>query len=327
MQPTISSVHIDAPLTMISTAYVQDQNNFISTKVFPVVPVEKKSDVYFTYDKGDWFRDEAKKRAPGTESAGSGYGLGNAQYNCDTFAFHKDIDDQTRANSDSPLSPDRDATEFVTQRMLLRQEVQWASDYFTTGVWATDMTGVAAAPAGGQFIQWNDYAASTPITDISNGKRAILVVTGFEANTLVLGYDVFLQLQNHPDIVDRVKYTGGVPDQVQTQKILAALFGLDNVFVAKAVQNTGAEGAADAFSFVQGKHALLCYVPKNPGLLTPSAGYTFHWKGVSGGLGTSTAIKRFRMEHLASDRVEGEVAFDNKLVGADLGYFFNGAVA
>ena len=41
------------------------------------------------------------------------------------YAFHKDVDDQTRANSDTPLAPDRDATTFITQRMLLRQEIQW----------------------------------------------------------------------------------------------------------------------------------------------------------------------------------------------------------
>jgi hypothetical protein len=38
-------------------------------------------------------------------------------------------------------------------------------------------------------------------------------------------------------------------------------------------------------------------------------------------------IKRFRMEELAADRVEGEMAFDMKLVGADLGIFFYDAIA
>jgi hypothetical protein len=33
------------------------------------------------------------------------------------------------------------------------------------------------------------------------------------------------------------------------------------------------------------------------------------------------------MDHLKSDRVEGEMAYDQKLVAADLGYFFNGIVA
>ena len=123
-QPTLSSVHIDAPLTMLSTAYIQSAAAFIAPRVFPVVPVEKKSDKYYTYNKDDWFRDEAKPRGVSQESAGSGYGIGNDNYSCTTYAFHKDIDDQIRANTDNPMQPDADATRFVAQRMLLRQEKQ-----------------------------------------------------------------------------------------------------------------------------------------------------------------------------------------------------------
>ena len=63
-QPTPSDVHVDAILTNISVAYIQDQNYFIANKVFPSIPVEKQSDKYFKYTKGDWFRDEAAVRAP-----------------------------------------------------------------------------------------------------------------------------------------------------------------------------------------------------------------------------------------------------------------------
>ena len=135
-QPTSSAVHaVDVPLTNISTAYIQSQDNFIAGKVFPVVPVMKQRDRYYTYTKNDWFRDEAKARADGTESAGSGYGLSTSTYSCDVFAIHKDIGYQARNNADAGINLDRDATEFVTQRLLLRREIQWVSDYFTTSVW------------------------------------------------------------------------------------------------------------------------------------------------------------------------------------------------
>ena len=119
-QPTTSDVHVDAILTNISLAFLQSENNFVANRVFRSIPVEKQSDKYFVYTKGDWFRDEAAVRAPASPSAGSGYTLSTATYNADVYAFHKDVDDQTRANADAPLSPDRDATEFITQRMLLR---------------------------------------------------------------------------------------------------------------------------------------------------------------------------------------------------------------
>lgn len=322
-QPTRSDVHIDAPLTNISVAYIQKAEDFIAPRVFPIVPVDKQSDKYFTYTKNDWFRDEAQRRAPGTESAGGGYNMSNTSYACDVFAFHKDVPDQVRKNADAPINVDRDATQFVTQRLMLRQEVQWVTDYFATGIWGTDVTGVAAAPGASQFLQWNDVA-SDPITDIEAGKETILSNTGFMPNKLVIGYQVFRRLKHHPDIVDRVKYTS--PETI-TAAMLAKLFELDEVVVAKAVKATNIEGETAAYSFTHGKKALLCHTTPTPGLLVPSAGYIFAWRGVSGGMGKTIGVKRFRMEHLASDRVEGEIAFDDKVVATDLGYFFESAVA
>ena len=323
-QPNVNSVHVDAILTNISVAYLQKAENFIADKVFPVVPVDKKSDKYFVYTKNDWFRDEAQRRADGTESAGSGYNLTTGTYSADVFAFHKDVGDQTVANADAPLNPLREATEFVTNRMLLRKELQFVSDFFTTGVWGTDTTGVAGAPSSGETKQWSDYTSSDPINDIEEAKSDVLSTTGLEPNTLVLGYEVFRQLKNHPDLVDRIKYTSS---QTITEDMLARMFDIDRVLVAKAVRATNNEGATDAYGFAYGKAALLAHVAPSPGLLTPSAGYTFSWTGVSGGIGSTIGVSSFRMESLKAERVEAEMAFDNKVISSDLGYFWNTIVA
>lgn len=323
-QPHINSVHVDAILTNISIGYLQNQDNFIADKVFPVIPVDKKSDKYFVYNKNDWFRDEAQRRADATESAGGGFNLSTDTYSADVFAFHKDVGDQLLANADAPLNPLREAAEFVTRRLMLRRELQFVSDFFKTGVWATDVTGVSGTPGSGETKQWSDYTASDPIDDIEEAKSDILGATGMEANTLVLGYETFRTLKNHPDLVDRIKYTSS---QTITTDMLAAMFDIPRVLVAKAVQATNKEGVAQAYDFAFGKKAALYHVAPNPGLLTPSAGYTFSWTGVSGGLGQVIGTSQFRMESLKADRVEAEMAFDNKVTGADLGYFWETIVA
>jgi hypothetical protein len=314
-QPTSSQVHVDAILTNISVAYMQMQANFIATRVFPIVPVSKQSDKFFTYTKNDWFRDEAQRRADATESAGGGYGLSTDTYQADVFAFHKDIGDQTRANADAPLNVDREAVEFVTSRLMLKMETQFVSTFFTTGVWGTDYT---------PDNLWSDYTSSDPLSDVETGKRAILSVTGFEPNTLVLGYDTFKTLKNHPDLVDRIKYTSS---QVISEGLMSSLFDIPRVMVAKAVKATNNEGGAAAFDFTHGKHALLCYSAPSAGLLQPSGGYVMSWTGVSGGIGATIGTSRLRMEQFKADRIEAEVAFDMKVIGSDLGYFFESVVA
>jgi len=313
-QPTQSAVHVDAILTNMSVAYMNEADSFIANKVFPTVNVQKQSDKYFTYTQADFYRDQAKTRADGTESAGSGYGLSTATYSSAVWALHKDIGDQVRANSDAPLDPDMDATRFLTHQMMIRQERDWASNFFTTGVWDTDSTPSTLWSASG----------SDPIGDIETGKNTILSNTGYLANTLVLSYNDYSILKNHADFVDRFKYTSA--DSIGPD-LMARILEVDRVLVMKGVYNSAAEGASASYAQIGDKDALLCYVAPQAGLMTASAGYNFVWTGVGGGLGTSTAVSRFRMDHLRSDRLEIESAWDFKVVGAPLGYFFSNAVA
>ncbi|MBL4909001.1 MAG: major capsid protein [Alteromonadaceae bacterium] len=328
MNPTKGDVHVNRPLTNISVAYLQDQKNFIADSIFPNIPVSKQSDLYFMYDRGFFNRDEMKERAPGTESAGGDYTIEvDTPYYARVYSFHHDIPDQRRANTDSELAPDREATELVTRKGLIRRETLWVSKFFKAGVWTNDRTGVDSAPvAGTSTLRWNDDA-STPIEDIRASKTIVLESTGFEPNTLVLGQKVVDALSDHPDIVDRVKYgqTANGPAMIELSE-LVALFKIPRIFVMKSIVNTAKEGAANVHSFIGGAHALLVYSAPTPGLMTPSGGYTFSWTGFLGAQPQGQRIKRFRMENLASDRVEIDMAFDQKLISADLGFFFDGIV-
>lgn len=313
-----SDVHHDAILSNVSVAYIQDQSQYISTKVFPIVHVDKQSDKYYTWPKENWLRDEAQKRADNTESVGGGYELSTDTYFAEVWAFHRDLGRQLRANADSQMRLEENAVKFVTQRLLMRQEVQWVTDFFTTSIWGTDTTVTNT---------WDDYTSSDPIEDIETAKEAISSVTGFEPNTLVMGKQVWRRLRNHPDIRDRVSgISGNGGKQVSTQQ-LATLFEVDRLFVHRGIKATNKKGATPAYSYILGKHALLCYVPDAPGLEVPSAGYTFSWDGVTGGAGTDVNMDVFDIREKKTRRVEGEMAWDNKVVAADLGVFFPSVVA
>ena len=149
--------------------------------------------------------------------------------------------------------------------------------------------------------------------------------TAYKPNTLVMGAQVYQKLLDHPDVLDRIKYTG--TGGFTTEDVLARLFGVDRLLVSWSVKNTGAEGETASYAFNFGKHALLCYSPASAGPNQPAAGYTFTWSGLEGAGATGIRIKRFRLERNSADRVQGEIAYDLKQVSSALGYFFSGAVA
>ena len=324
--PRMQDAHIDRAMTNISVDYLQDADKFIADKVFPIIPVQRQSDLYYKYNKGDFMRDEARQRAAFTESAGGDYGVEASEpYYCRKHAFHKDVSPEERLNYDEPLNADQDATVFVTQKMLIRREMAWTSKYFKTGVWGTDLTGVTASASTNQFVQW-DQEGSDPIGDITSAGIKMAAETSYRPNTLVLSPYVFNALKNHFDILDRIKYT---ERGIVTTELLASLFEVDRVLVAWSVVNSAERGATDDVDFIYGKNALLCYSNPNPGLRQPSAGYIFAWTGLEGAGAFGNRIVRLPMDMLGlgTERIEGEMAFDTQIISADLGTFFSGAVA
>ena len=327
--PTPGDVHVNTPLSNISVAFMQSLERFVADKVFPNIPVAKQSDRYYTYDRGYFNRDEMEVRAPGTETKGGEYSVDNTPtYFSPVYGFHHDVPDQRRSNADSVIQVDREATELCTMKAMIKREKLWVAKFFANSLWTTNITGVDSAPGAGQVLRWND-AASNPIEDVRTGMDAVQELTGFRPNTLVVSQKVFSKLIDHPDIIDRIKYgqSGVGRPAVANEQALAAILGVDRVLIAGAIENTAAEGVANVHAFIAGKHALLVYSAPSPGLMTPTGGYTFSWTGYLGASANGSRIKKFRLEQLASDRVEIEMAFDQKLVSADLGYFFNTIIA
>ena len=292
--PTMQNAHIDRALTNTSVAYMQDASAFIADKVFPIVRVKRQSDVFYIYNKGDFMRDEAALRGAASESAGGDYGVeASDPYYCRKHAFHKDVTPEERANYDEPLDADTDATEFVSQKMLIRREMEWATRFFKAGIWGREISGGDAA-AENVAIHWNK-PTSNPIGDITGASVQMASETSYKPNTLVLSPFVFNALKNHEDILDRIKYT---QKGIVTADLLATLFEVEHVYVAWAVVNSAVKGTADNIGFIMGKHALLCYSAPSPGLKKPSAGYIFAWSGLDGSGAYGNRIVRLPMDML-----------------------------
>lgn len=322
--PTRSDVHVNQPLTGMSVAYVQGETKFFADKVFPVVPVQKQSDRYFEYSRDDMLRIVAQERAVSAESAGGGYDIDNTpSYSARKYSVHKDVDEDIRANADAPIDMDRDATIWVTQQLLMLRDKKFAAAFMTTSVWGTDRTGVASGPTGTQFLQWND-ALSTPIEDISADLDRIEERTGFRPNVFCCGAKVWTQLKNHPDVIDRIKHT---QTGIVTEDLFASLIGVARVVVMRSIENTANKGATASFSYMVGRVALLVYAAPQPSLLQPSGGYIFSWAGLLGAGAFGMRIKKMPVPLKNSDRIEGDLAFDMKLVASPCGVFYNTAIA
>lgn len=315
--PAPGDVHVNQPLSNIVTAYLQNPNHFVASNVFANVPTSKQSDIYYKFDRSYFNRSEMGLRAPGTESRGASLGINTADpFYCAVAAVHVDIAEQVRENTDSMLNIDRAVTEFLARQALIYKEKKWAEAFFKSGVWGTD-----------KDVNWAGNS-DDPIQQIRAGRTTVLQNTGFEPNVLVLGKKVYDTLADNADIIARVD-SGQTPGRpaLGTIEAMKALFEVDEIYVMKAIQNTGVEGAAESSSFIGGDHALLAYKAPMPTIMMPSAGYTFNWTGFGGAGAAGARIRKFYLDKENSDRYEIEMAFDCSLVASDLGYFFPSAIS
>jgi len=308
---------------------MQSASGFVATDVFPNVPVPNKTNSYYLWDRQDFFRVEALERAPGAPSEGGSIALSTDTYDAKEYAVHYDVYDPIRDNADNELDLDGAAAEYVAQQLLLKREAVFFSTFMATSTWtggsggATDQTGVAGTPGTNGFKQWND-AASTPIEDVRAQIVAIAEKTGYRPNVLTIGAETWAALVDHPDILDRIKYT---QKGVVSMDLFASLLGLDKVVVGWATRNTAEQGATAAYDFFASKSALLTYSAKAPSLMAPSAGYTFAWTKRFGNGPDGQRIKKFRIEEREADRIEGQINFAMKVVASELGCFFATCVA
>lgn len=324
--PTSQSVHIDSALSRFSVGVLEKAGKVFGS-FFPITPVDHLSNKYHTIARNPFLRGDSQPLGPGKESAGHDFTLSNDNYNCVEYAEHADVFDGDLRNADNPQLIEQGAARMASTNLLLTHEQRFGTTYFKTGVWGTDLT-----PTN----KWDSYGTSDPITELETAVETILLNGGRPDGAmlkLLLGYKVWKFLKNHPLLIDRVKAggTSGSPARV-TKQALAELLELDEVVVSDAVHATNAAGAAEAYDFIFGKHALLAFVGQNgEGDFMASAGRLFAYKGVNGGAVNEEIVQieifDESLRHLHKVRYEARMAVDFKVTGSKLGYFFNAAVS
>lgn len=327
---TPSSVHIDQPLTNLTLAYAQSQESFVADKVFPVVGVDKQSDKYYEYNRADMNRSgDVKKLAPRTEVERIGMAISSDSYYADVYGLGMDFDEQTLANEDAALDIRSAGAQTLVNRLMIHREEQFASTFFSAGVW-----GNQDLQSGRSIVEW-DQALATPIKNVTDASKTIQLQSGgFRPNTMVVGREVHDALINSSDILKRIGLEAGATTAspaLATRQMMARIFEVENYYVMEAVKNTAVEGAAESPAFIGGKHAMLCYTPSNAGLMTPASGLTFAWNNIPGVNNLGISVESFSDDALKrqqiAEMIQVKMSYDMKVVGSELGYFFETIIA
>ena len=318
-------------LTNMSMAFFQDPADFVATSIFPVCPVQLSASYYYTFSKADLARDNVQRKPAFGRVNPAIMGQEDNTYKGEVDQVLVGIDqiatlNYQRSRAPGVADPRRAKVRFATEQMLLHQDILFASKFFNSGAWSNVKTGVASNPSTNQFLKWTD-SSSDPIGQMDDLMTEIKKNGRRTPNRLALGVDAFNALKKHPDIIDRIKYTGTTANPAKvTPRVLAELFGVEQVKVLQSTYNSAGIGQAAAMDFIcDSKAALLCYATNTPQIDEPSAGYIFTWDML--GNGAPVAFDQFEGENgTHSEFVEGLMSSDMKKTCDDLAVFLSACV-
>lgn len=294
--PQKNQLHVNQLLSNVSVKYTNSE--YIWDKVFPQIPVVKDTDLYRVYDRN--FKVPETKRAPKAVANEFQFEVSTSTYSLERHALKDYVEDDEKDNYDQG-SLEVDTTENLTDAIYRRIELSVAS-LFTTTNWSLNVSLAATAA-------WNaNTTVSDPVPVVDTGTSTVIANSGKTVNFMILPRDGYVAAKNHVSILDRVKYTSSEV----SQNMLAALFGVSEMHVPTAVQDTAANGLAASISPMWGNSAFLGWKPASPGMKTPSCGYIF--------MKSAPRVKKWREEERSSDAIEVEVKYQPKVVASLTGY-------
>ena len=302
--PLSSQLHRDAALENISVAF--HSGEMIAKLLAPNVPVKHESDVYHVYSRDSLILPETA-RANGAEANRASWSMSTATYRLDEHAIKDLVSDRSRANADAAIKLDIDLTEYLTEKVLLRQEVDLATLVTTAGNWA-QATSLAAAGA------WSaQTTVSNPMLNADSAATTVITNSGKKPNVCAINDPTFRALRNHVSVVERSRYVG---IESVSEDMIGRMFGVESLLVGRAIQNTANEGLAETMANVWTDMAYFAYVEKSPGLKKPSALYCF----TKTDAGNPYQVKKWRNEERGGDEIEVSKLFDNAAVASVCAY-------
>lgn len=274
--PTTSSLTVRSDLAEFMEFDLEsERQGYIATKVLPVVEVALQAD-----NPGRVPLEELLFNADTSRNSGSGYNRGTFKFERFVYAtkengWEEPVDARDEKRYRELLQVDRIANARAQGVVARNQEKRVADLVFNPSTW----TGASLTTS--VTNEWDDAENCTPITDVEAAVKKVYENSGLWANALVINRQVFRNLRNSEQIIDRIASSGaGSPTKAAdiTVEMLKAVFDLEHIIVAGASKNSAAEGqSATPAQIWSGEYAMVCRVSNSADMRDPCIGRTFHW--------------------------------------------------
>lgn len=295
------NVRDDKFLTGLAIRYTN--NEFVGKMYLPEYAVQKESDKYRIFRK-DGFYKGAPKKADGaiTEEATLSYDEGT--YSTYERAIKDIVTDRAMQNADAPIRPKIDVTNFLTEKIMLSEEIDiWALVLGTSGLESSshysNLTSTTA---------WIGGTDPDILGDLSDAIVTISKAIGKRPNQISFTTEVSEAITQDPVIRELIKYQ---PNNLVAGDALPTTLRNMRVIIADGLWNSSDEGQDASYEYIMKYRVPIAYV--NPGD-NLTLGRTFVSKGFK--------VVRWRDDDREGEFIKVNKVYAPKITNVDAGYMY-----
>jgi hypothetical protein len=306
-------LHVDNLLSQVAINYRPD--GMIADQIAPVVSVQKETDSYVVFNRGEYYAIENTARSRGTEANRVTRSVSSSQYSAKNYALAYDTPIEDRANMDVAFQFELEAgaVRYLTDKLYL----DWDKRALTT----------AKANVATTFLCGSSWTAATnqgdPFSQVIQMLEQITATTGTRGNSIICGWRAYNWMRRATamrNLINGTNNGGGIVTKQQLQDA----FEVDRFLVAGGFYNPKNEAQTATFSNYFPQDAVLAYyAPMAASREAPSFMYSFRWTAPE--LGTPMAAIRHNFDSRARvDGVEVQYYQDEKVTGSEYGVYLAG---
>jgi len=296
---TITSVHVNAPLTNLAIKY--QVPGMVAERIWQPVPVNKESDVYYTFYKEE-LQEYPVLRAPGAVSNEMTWDVHTEAYKCEEYALSQLIPDRVARNSDPPVRPAMTTVQKLKDTLMIAQERR---------IQAIVQSAVLVPNTAVVATKW-DATGARPDTDIDTAKNAVRLLIGKVPNAILMNFPTAQALKRWLKNAAYTTYS----EWLDKNELPPVLWGCE-VIIGTAVRNTADPTATEVLADIWTDNVTVFY-KQPPSLETQNFGYILRSQDW---MTTDWYVDDRRGRKYEVNHVEDEV-----LVSADCAYLLTAAL-
>jgi len=228
---------VDKVLTRLTVKF--KTNVYVSDRILPDFKVQKESDKYRIYNKTGFFKG-APKKGDTAKTAEDMMSFSEGTYSCDEYAIKAIVSDRGVQNTDAPIKPFIDVTNFLSDKLALAEEIA-RCDLALTTLYAAAATRTVLDGT----TNWKSGSGTIDILgNISDAIIAISKGTGNRPNVLMMDTETFEVMCTDSSLITILQNTTSRP--IEAEKPISVIRGLP-ITLADAVVNTADEGATATY--------------------------------------------------------------------------------